>query len=81
MIRDNEMKTKIILPKGFCEMEAVKYVAFRYDTTPEQILMHYFIQCGIISSDDRRESDYTLMPNEIALLHDLGVQPSIVEIQ
>ena len=26
------MKTKIMLPKGFCEMEAVRYVAFRYDT-------------------------------------------------
>lgn len=71
-----EMKSKIMLPKEFCEMEAVKYVAFRYDTTPERVLEQYFIQSGIIPSNDRHASDYSLTPNEMALFHDLGVQPS-----
>ena len=74
------MKTKIMLSKRFCEMEAVKYVAFRYRTTPEQVLEHYFVQCGIISSNGHNEAEYKLTPNEIALFHDLGVQPSILEI-
>ena len=78
--KTREMKTKILLSKDFCEMEAVKYVASRHGTTPEQILEHYFVQCGIITSDTGPESEYTLAPNEIALFHDLGVQPSIVEI-
>ena len=80
MKKINEMKTKIMLSKDFCEMEAVKYVAFRYGTTPERVLEHYFVQSGIIPSNDRHASDYCLTPNEMALLHDLGVQPSMVEI-
>ena len=74
------MKTKIMLPKEFCEMEAVRYVAFRYCTTPERVLEHYFMQSGIIPSNDHHTPDYSLTPNEMALFHDLGVQPSIVEI-
>ena len=64
-----------MLSKDFCEMEVVKYIAFRYGTTPELVLEHYFVQCGIISPNDHQEADYSLTPNEIALLHDLGVQP------
>ncbi|MDE6716969.1 MAG: hypothetical protein K2J70_02145 [Muribaculaceae bacterium] len=74
------MKTKIMLPKALCEMEAVKYVAFRYGTTPECVLEHYFIQSGLILANDRREPDYILTPNEMALFHDLGIHPSMVEI-
>lgn len=70
-----------MLSKEFCEMEAVKYVAFRYGTTPERVLNHYFIQSGIISSDEYQDADYSLTSNEIALFHDLGVQPSMVEIK
>ncbi|MDE6644088.1 MAG: hypothetical protein K2K27_08330 [Muribaculaceae bacterium] len=73
------MKTKITLSKDFCDMEAVKYIAFRHGTTPEKVLEHYFVQCGIIESSDN--DDYTLTPNEIALFRDLGVQPTIIEIQ
>lgn len=75
------MKTKIMVSKDFCELEAIKYAALRYGTTPEQILKHYFIQCGIISSDAPSKDTYTLTRNEIALFHDLGVQPSVLEIQ
>ncbi len=74
------MKAKIILPKEFCEMEAVRYVAFRYSTTPERILEHYLIQSGIMPSNDCHASDYRLTPNEMALFHDLGIHPTIVEI-
>ncbi|MDE7136759.1 MAG: hypothetical protein K2N91_09020 [Muribaculaceae bacterium] len=74
------MKTKIMLSKDFCDMEAVKYIAYRYGTTPERVLMHYFVQSGIITSNDNQDAYYSLTPNEMALLHDLGVQPSIVEI-
>ena len=69
-----------MVPKEFCEMEAVKYVAFRYGTSPEGILEHYFIQSGILSSADRQLEEYCLTPNEMALLHDLGVRPSMIEI-
>ncbi|MDE6049467.1 MAG: hypothetical protein K2G09_07230 [Paramuribaculum sp.] len=79
MNKIEEMKTKIMLSKDFCEMEAVKYIAFRYGTTPEQVLEHYFIQSGIIPSNERHYS-YCLTPNEMALFHDLGVQPSMLEI-
>lgn len=75
------MKTKIMLSKDFCDMEAIKYIAFRHGTTPEKVLEHYFVQCGIIEPGDSDNDDYTLTPNEIALFRDLGVQPSIIEIQ
>ena len=75
------MKTKIMLSKDFCDMEAIKYVASRYGTTPERVLERYYEQCGIITPDLTKDADYTLTPNEIALFHDLGVQPSILEIQ
>ena len=81
MINSEEMKTKIMLPRGFCELEAVKYVAFRHHTTPEQILEHYFVQCGIIAPEGRPQASVALAPNEMALFHDLGVGPSTVEIQ
>lgn len=29
-----------MLSKEFCELEALKYIAFRYDTTPEQLRVH-----------------------------------------
>lgn len=74
------METKILLSKDFCSMEAIKYIATRYGTTPEKVLEHYFVQCGIISPSDHNAPEYTLTPNEIALFHDLGVQPSSLEI-
>ncbi|MDE6309310.1 MAG: hypothetical protein K2L81_03845 [Muribaculaceae bacterium] len=74
------MKTKIILPKHLCRLEAIRYVASRYGTTPEQVLEHYFVQTGIIETNENNCDDYQLQANELALFHDLGVQPSIVEI-
>ena len=81
MNKINKKETKVILPKDLCEMEAVKYVAFRYATTPELVLEHYLIQCGIIPSNERYDPGYTLAANEIALFQDLGVQPSILVIK
>ena len=81
MNRRKEMKTKIMLSKDFCEMEAVKYIAFRYGTTPEQVLKQYFVQSGIISSNEHNDADYSLTQNEMVLFHDLGVHPSMVEIK
>ncbi|MDE5886989.1 MAG: hypothetical protein K2J48_01635 [Muribaculaceae bacterium] len=75
------METKIILPKEFCKMDAIRYVASRYNTTPEKVLEHYFIQTGIVKPGGATEDDYELKPNEVALFHDLGVQPSLIEIQ
>lgn len=76
----NIMETKITLSKDFCKMDAIRYVATRYGTTPEQVLEHYFVQTGIISSEKEANDDYELQDNELALFHDLGVQPSIIEI-
>lgn len=75
------MKTKILLSKDFCELEAVRYVASRYCTTPEQVLEHYLVQTGILKADNTSEDNYTLAPNEIELFCDLGVKPSLFEIQ
>ena len=77
-IRENN--TKIVLSKDICEIEAIKYVAFRHGVTPLQALMCYFVQCGILDSSDNDNSDCILEPNEIALFHDLGVHPSYLEI-
>ena len=75
------METKIIIPRGLCSEEAIAFVARRYATTPERVLRRYLVQEGIISPDnDAEPDDYTLAPNELALLRDLGVRPSAVEI-
>ena len=73
------MKPKNILPKGIHELEAVKYIAFRYGTTPELVLEHYLVQCGMITAGEGQEAKYTLAPNEVALFHDLGIRPAMVE--
>ena len=75
------MRTKITLSKDFCEMDAIKHIAFRHSTTPEDVLKHYFVQRNIVAHVDNTTKDYTLTSNELALLHDLGVQPSMIEIQ
>lgn len=75
------MVTKIILSKDFCKMDAVKYVASRYSTTPEKVLKHYFVQTGIIPSENADNDGYELQSNELALFHDLGVQPTVIEIK
>lgn len=76
-----KIKTKVILSKDFCSMDAIRYVANRYGTTAEQVLNHYLVQTGIVKPDVvDAEDDYMLTPNEIALFRDLGVQPSVVEI-
>lgn len=66
-----------MLLKDYCKLEAIKYVAFRYGTTPEQVLEHYLVQTGIIKSSNKQEDDYNLTPNEIALFNDLGISTSI----
>lgn len=75
------METKILLSKDFCKMDAIKYVASRYNTTPEKVLKRYFVQTGIVKSGNTTADDYKLQPNEIALFHDLGVQPTTIEIK
>lgn len=74
------METKILLSKDFCKMDAVRYVAFRYGTTPERVLERYLVQTGIVSLENEDNDDYELQSNELALFHDLGVQPTAVEI-
>lgn len=74
------METKILLSKDFCQMDAIKYVASRYRTTPEEVLKHYFVQTGIVSAGSLDDNGYELQTNELALFRDLGVQPSIIEI-
>ena len=76
------MKTKVVISKEFCQMDAIKYVAGRYGTTAERVLEHYLMQTGVIRQDfNGSEEDFDLEPNEVALFRDLGVQPSAVEIQ
>lgn len=75
------METKILLSKDFCKMEAIKYVASRYSTTPEKVLKHYFVQTGIIPSGNTDNDGYELKSNELALFHDLGIQPTVIEIR
>ncbi|MDE5840422.1 MAG: hypothetical protein K2H49_05830 [Muribaculaceae bacterium] len=75
MKKHEGMKTDKMSPKDFCEMEAVRYVAFRYGATPEQVLERYFVQCGIIAPCGAKDAEYSLTPNEIALFHDLGIVP------
>ena len=74
------METKILLSKDFCRMDAIRYIASRYSTTPEQVLEHYFIQTGIVKSENKDKDNYELAPNEIALFSDLGLKPSKIEI-
>ncbi len=75
------METKVILSKDLCEMDAIRYVASRYGTTPEKILAHYLMQAGIVKQNDATaDEEYELAPNELALFRDLGVQPSKIEI-
>ncbi|MDE6265625.1 MAG: hypothetical protein K2M11_10860 [Paramuribaculum sp.] len=76
------MATKILLSKDLVEVEAIKFVARRHGTTPEKVLVHYLVQSGIMKADGEfNGEDYELAPNELALLSDLGVQPSKVEIK
>lgn len=74
------METKIFLPKDLCKMDAIRYVASRYGTTPEKVLKHYFVQTGIVAAGNMDNDDYELQSNELALFHDLGVQPTAIEI-
>lgn len=62
-------------------MDAIKYVASRYSTTPEKVLKHYFAQTGIIPSGNADNDGYELQSNELALFYDLGVQPTVIEIR
>ena len=76
------MTTKIIVPGELCRVEAVEYIARRYHTTPRDILECYFVQTGKLKCPgDRTTASFSLAPNEIALLDDLGAQPSVIEIK
>lgn len=75
------METKILLSGDFCNDEAVRFIARRYGTTPQQVLVRYLVQDGIMKENDQPEAGhYSLEPNELALMRDLGVKPSRVEI-
>ena len=80
MIQQAKIKTRIQLPREFCELDAIRYVASRYGTSPEQVLEHYLTQTGTLCPDQAPDDRYELEPNEIALFRDLGVQPSVIEI-
>lgn len=76
------METKIIISRDLCDVEVVRYLASRYATTPERLLRRYFVQRGIIQDDEDDSTDsYRLAPNEMALLSDLGVHPSEIELK
>ena len=76
------METKIIMPKDLCEEEAIRFVARRYNTTPEEVLSHYLKQTGVVGPDcSTTVDDYELTTNELALLCDLGARPSKIEIK
>ena len=81
MNRNVKMESKIVISKDMCELEVVKYIAFRYNTTPARVIEHYLVQCGIMSSGVQKETGYSLTPNEMALFHDLGVGPSKLVIK
>ena len=75
------METTVIISKEYCELEAVRYIASRYHTTPVEVLKHYLEQAGIVKAINRNEADYELTHNEIALFQDLGIQPSCIEFK
>lgn len=74
------MEAKKIHSKDFCAMESVKFIAFRYGTSPEQVLRQYLVQTGIIRCSGPPGSPFEPELNEIALPGDAGVHPARVEI-
>ena len=80
MNKTDSSLSRIVLPGYLCELEAVRYIAFRHSTTPEEVLEHFFVQCGIFEVRPECEKCYTLSSNEMNLLYDLGVKPSVIEI-
>ena len=74
------MDSKITIPESVCDDEVVDYIASRYSITPQQVIMHFMCQEGILS----REHTDTIQKisfeeNEMAILRDMGIRPSCVE--
>lgn len=76
------MTAKVLLPREFCDDEAVRFVARRYHATPAEVLVRFLVQDGIVCrAADNVSRPFDLAPNEMALLRDLGVKPTAVELR
>ncbi|MDE6577958.1 MAG: hypothetical protein K2K58_07300 [Muribaculaceae bacterium] len=65
------MDHNISFPKKIYGFEAIKFIARRYNTSPEKIVERFLIQTGEIHLPDNSSESFTLSPNEIALISDL----------
>lgn len=74
------MDCKVILPKAVCHDEIVAYLASRYRITPEEVIVRFMWQEGIMKSMSiEGEMKVSLEENEMAILRDMGITPSSVE--
>lgn len=74
------MDCKIILPEAICHDEIVAYLASRYCITPEEVIVRFMWQEGIMKSMGiEGEMKVSLEENEMAILRDMGITPSSVE--
>ena len=74
------MDSKIILPEAICHDEIVDYLAARYCITPEEVIVRFMWQEGIMKSMSiEGEMKVFFEENEMAILRDMGITPSSVE--
>lgn len=74
------MDIKILLPQALCEDNVIGYIAQRYSSTPALILAQYMRQEGILKSvDNTAQIRYRLEDNEMAILRDMGLRPTMLE--
>lgn len=72
------MDTKILLPKTICEDDVIAYIARRYNTSPLAVIAYFLRHEGIMPR--MSEEIFSLEENEIAIIRDLGIAPSQIEI-
>lgn len=74
------MESKVVLPENICEDEVVDYLAQRYQTTPNRVVARFLEQEGIITTtQNEKQSEFRLTPNELEIFRDMGIRPSKVE--
>lgn len=72
------MDSKIILLETVCHDEIVDYLAARYCITPEEVIVRFMRQEGIVKSQSI-ETESFFEENEMAILRDMGILPSCVK--
>ncbi len=74
------MTSKILISSDVCTDDVICYLASRYRCTPKEIIRRFLEQERFVKNPQNdNQSTVTLEENEMEILRDMNINPSVIE--